>query len=211
MNRAICSGDAPFCGPNTAAASTKRVVTSHATSRSTPARLAGVPTTSTAPQPPSVVAEPPQPMTMRLAPAWRARSMRWPTPAVSASTGSSPPGSGSNERPAAWDISITAVGPPSGPAARSRHSASVGAPSGPGTEVRCGVPPTARRRPSPPSDMGISSALHPTRRAAPPTAAATSAAVAVPRNLSGAAMRCDMGVEVTGWPNSPAQARGRTV
>ncbi len=70
-----------------------------------------------------------------------------------------------------------------------RHSASTRAPRGPVTSVVCATPPSARSRPSPPSDIGTSSAVHPAARAAPAMAAATSPAEAVPRNLSGAATR----------------------
>ena len=42
-----------------------------------------------------------------------------------------------------------------------RHSASTGAPSGPATVVTCLVPPSASSRPSPPSDIGTSSAVQP--------------------------------------------------
>ena len=183
-------GVAPFCGPKTAAASVNAVVTSQATTNSTPRRASGEPTASTAPRPPSVVAEPPQPMTMRRAPASRAARSSWPTPVVSARTGSSPCGWGSSERPAACDISTTAVGPAGSSPSRMRHSASTGRPRGPATVVVLGSPPSASRRPSPPSDIGTSSAVHPAWRAASAIAAAASAADAVPRNLSGAATRC---------------------
>ena len=133
-SRATCSGDAPFCGPNTAAASTKRVVTSHATSQLDAGQAAGVPTTWTAPQPPSVVAEPPQPMTIRVAPASRARRRRWPTPAVSAATGSSPRGWGSSAR---GPRPGTSRSPPSGHRCRRPAAAATrprwDTPSGPGT------------------------------------------------------------------------------
>src|SRR5579875_2601638 len=50
-------------------------------------------------------------------------------------------------------------------------------------------PPTTSQKPSPPSDTGIWSQLQPAAVAARATAAATSPALAVPRNLSGAATR----------------------
>ena len=64
-----------------------------------------------------------------------------------------------------------------------------------------GVPPSASRRPSPPSDIGTSSAVQPAPLAAPPAAAAASAADTVPRNLSGAATR---------WGTGTKLAKGRT-
>ncbi len=179
----------------------KAVVTSLATTSSTPWSTAGEPTASNAPSPPSVVAEPPQPITMRRAPASRAASRSCPTPAVPARTGSSPCGFGRRSRPAARDISTTAVGAAVAPAPSSmRHSASTGAPSGPATVVTCFVPPSASSRPSPPSDMGTSSAVHPAARAASAMADATSAALAVPRNLSGAATRWGTRVDATERP-----------
>ena len=92
---------APFCGPNTAAASAKRVVTSQATTSSIPRSAPGEPTAPYAPRPPSVVDEPPQPITIRRAPASRAARRSWPTPAVVARKGSSWRGLGRRARPAA--------------------------------------------------------------------------------------------------------------
>jgi len=121
--------------------------------------------------------------------------------AVLARTGSSPRGLGSRSRPAARDISTTAVGGRAlSDCSSMRHSASTGFPRGPATVVWCLVPPRASSRPSPPSDIGTSSAVHPAPRAAAAMVAATSVPLAVPRNLSGAA---------TGWgtggtlPNGP--------
>src|ERR1700704_3617194 len=68
-----------------------------------------------------------------------------------------------------------------------RHSASTGSPSGPRTRARRARPPRASRVPSPPSATGHSSQSHPALPPAAAMAAATSPAVAVPRNLSGAA------------------------
>ena len=157
-------------------------------------------TARTAPSPPSVVAEPPQPITMRRAPASRAARSSWPTPVVSARTGSSPWGWGRRARPAAWDISTTAVGASASVAVRTPVPVPVveHAPlrvdrvaEGAGDRgAGAGRPPSASSRPSPPSDMGTSSAVQPAVRAAFAMAAAASAADAVPRNLSGAATRC---------------------
>src|SRR5690606_30227971 len=60
-------------------------------------------------------------------------------------------------------------------------------PSGPDTIVVRLAPPRTSSVPSPPSASGISSHSQPVSSAARRTAAATSAAVAVPRSLSGAA------------------------
>ena len=68
--------------------------------------------------------------------------------------------------------------------------------------------------PSPPSAIGTSSQSHPHRAAARPTAAATSAAVAVPRNLSGAATHshrpksCARSARfrVAPWPTRPSSS-----
>ena len=145
---------APFWGPKTRAAWRNGVVTSQATVISIPSNCSAEPTVRTAPQPPSVVAEPPQPTTMRRTPASRAARRRVPTPAVSARTGSSPRGWGRRARPAARDISMTAVRPGWSVVGSIRHSAMVGAPSGPGTSARWTMPPNASRSPSPPSEKG---------------------------------------------------------
>ena len=160
---------------------------------------AGEPTASKAPSPPSVVDDPPQPITMRRAPASRAARRSWPTPVVLARTGSSPRGRGSRARPAARDISTTAVSgaAPSGPPSM-RHSASTRAPSGPVTTVVCGVPPRARSRPSPPSDMGTSSAVQPAARAASGDGRRHLAGRRRPPELSGAATRWGTRDEATG-------------
>ena len=107
--------------------------------------------------------------------------MSWPVPAVDAASGSLRAAPPASERPLARAISMTAV------RWAMRHAASTGAPSGPvTTDVRFG-PPSTSRRPSPPSDIGTSSMSWPSSQPAWPTAAAASAAVAVPRNLSIAA------------------------
>ena len=69
------------------------------------------PMASTAPHPPSVVADPPTPTTTRRAPAPTAARISWPTPAVEARTGSSPAGEGRGPCPPTRADSITAVGP----------------------------------------------------------------------------------------------------
>ena len=85
--------------------------TSQATTSSVGPSRWRVPMTWTAPHPPSVVAEPPTATTTRRAPASTAASTSSPTPAVDATTGSSPEGRGSSARPAACAISTTAVDP----------------------------------------------------------------------------------------------------
>jgi len=107
--------------------------------------------------------------------------MSSPTPAVVASRGWFPSAPPASSRPATRAISMTAV-PRS-----SRQPASTGAPSGPVTTVVRSGPPSTSSRPSPPSAMGISTQSAPAAVAARPMAAATSRAVPVPRNLSGAA------------------------
>src|SRR5262249_53286866 len=69
----------------------------------------------------------------------------------------------------------------------SRQCASTGAPSGPDTVAVRFAPPSASSVPSPPSAIGTRSHVTPVSAAACAIAAATSAAVAVPLNLSGAA------------------------
>ncbi len=178
---------APFWGPKTAAASSKVVVTSVAITRSTTSNRSAEPMASRAPTPPSVVAEPPQPTMTRAAPASMAASTSWPTPVVVASSGSVPRGAANRSRPAAVAISITAVGISTSGGARKRHSASVGCPRGPDTVAVRTEPPKASSSPSPPSESGISSEVHPAAAAAAATEAATAGALAVWRNLSGAA------------------------
>jgi hypothetical protein len=78
-----------------------------------------------APRPPSVVAEPPTPTTMRRAPASSAVAISSPVPWVVAAIGSFPSGPPTKARPDARAISMTAVRP------TNRHDASTGSPSGP--------------------------------------------------------------------------------
>ena len=111
--------------------------------------------------------------------------MSSPVPLVVAATASLPAAPPTSAMPDARAISITAVGAPS--LETRRHSAVTGAPSGPVTTVVRSSPPTTSRRPSPPSAIGTSVASQPARRAAPAMLAAICEALAVPRNLSGAA------------------------
>ncbi len=183
---------APFWGAKISAASTKRVVTSHATRTSTAPRMRRVGLMAVrAARPPSVVAEPPTPTITRVAPASRAAAISSPVPRVDARRGSLRSGPPSRSRPDARAISTTAV-----PSACIRHSASTSWPRGPWTVVWRGDPPSASNVPSPPSATGTWSQAHPARSAAWAIAAATWAAVAVPRNLSGAAT--SLGVIPTG-------------
>ena len=108
------------------AASVKRVRTSQATSSSTARRRAGARIARIAPKPPSVVADPPRPTMIRLAPASSAASISSPVPVVLAAIGSLPSAPPASTRPDASAISITAVRPVI------RQSASTGSPSGTG-------------------------------------------------------------------------------
>ena len=175
------AGLAPFCGPNTSAAAVKVVVTSHATSSSTCLRRAIAVIALMAPNPPSVVADPPKPTMMRRAPASSAWSISSPVPAVVASSGSLPADPPAMLRPLALAISMTAV------SFAKRHPASTGSPSGPVTTVVLLAPPSASSSPSPPSAIGTSSHSIPNSQQAWPIALAASCAETVPRNLSGAA------------------------
>ena len=163
------------------AASVNRVRTSQATSSSTARRRAGARMARIAPKPPSVVADPPRPTMIRLAPASSAASISSPVPVVLAAIGSLPSAPPASTRPDASAISITAVRPVI------RQSASTGSPSGPVTIVCRVGPPNASSHPSPPSETGAGSHSWPSRSAAAAIVSATSRAVAVPLNLSTAA------------------------
>jgi hypothetical protein len=175
---ATCAGDAPFCGANTVAASMNVVRTSHATRTSADRMRAGLRSASIAPRPPSVVAEPPRPISTERAPCCRAWSISSPVPRVEAVSGSLPSAPPASSSPLARAISITAV------RWCIRHAASTVPPSGPvTTAVRFG-PPSTSSSPSPPSDIGASSTSRASSQHASATARHASAAVAVPRNLS---------------------------
>src|SRR5205807_1880234 len=118
------------------------------------------------------------------APGRERTSTPWPVPVVEARRGSLPSGPPTRPRPEARAISMTAR-----PACM-RHSASTGRPRGPVTRVRRTEPPSASSSPSPPSATGARSQVQPAPAAALAMASATWAAVAVPRNLSGAATTC---------------------
>lgn len=176
-------GDAPFWGAKTRAASVNLVVTSQATTRSIPRNLLCGSKTSRAARPPSVVAEPPTPISTRPTPALTAAAISSPVPRVVARTGSLAPAPPASVRPDARAVSITATESN----AISRHSAATGAPRGPWTRSVLGRPPSTSQKPSPPSETGTCRQSQPALSAALATAWATSRAVAVPRNLSGAA------------------------
>ncbi len=158
------------------------VVTSQATRSSTRFNRAIALIARIAPNPPSVVADPPSPTMMRrrsgvecvidqFAGARRGGIHR--------SLPSAPP---TRVSPLARAISMTAV------FFESRQPASTGSPSGPVTIVVRFAPPSASSRPSPPSAIGTSTQSTPSSQQAWPIAAATSAArLAVPLNLSSAA------------------------
>ena len=148
VNSLICGGEAPFCGPKMRAASQKRVRTSQATTTETPARRASGDMASSAPRPPSVVAEPPTPTMTRRAPLATASASSSPVPAVVAASGSFPSAPPASSSPLARAISTIASSP------TSRHGASTRSRRGPVTnEVRFG-PPRASSVPSPPSAAG---------------------------------------------------------
>ncbi|MEZ5294757.1 MAG: hypothetical protein R2697_00350 [Ilumatobacteraceae bacterium] len=126
------------------------VVTSHAATSSTAFNRWGERSASSAPSPPSVVADPPRPTTIRLAPAVNAASISSPVPAVVAFIGSFPSAPPASSRPLANAISMIAVRP------ERRQAASTGRPSGPVTRVVRLGPPNTSSRPSPPSAIGTS-------------------------------------------------------
>ena len=138
------------------AASQKRVRTSQATTTETPARRASGDMASSAPRPPSVVAEPPTPTITRRAPLATASAISSPVPAVVAASGSFPSAPPASSSPLARAISTIAVSP------TSRHSASTSARSGPVTsDVRFGPPsassvPLAAVRSRQACHMGVS-------------------------------------------------------
>ena len=164
VSRSTWAGDAPFCGEKVTAASTKRVVTSQPTCRSTPAsRLCGS-RTSSAPHPPSVVAEPPTPTSTCRAPALTAAAISSPVPAVLARIGSLPSGPPTRSSPDASAISIEAVTPSS----RRYQGASMRLAERPMDPMQMGPAPRAlrqslprRRKPAP----GRRSSPPPWRRA----------------------------------------------
>ena len=129
-----------------------------------------------------MVAEPPTPTMIRRAPASRAAAISSPVPWVAAAIGSLPVGAADQRR-----------GPRPGPsrsrpsACDSRHAASTGSPSGPVTVVRAvGAAERLERALAAVGHRQLDAASA-GRPNGPRTAPATSAAVAVPRNLSGAA------------------------
>src|SRR6266508_3808255 len=162
------------------AASRKRVSTSYATVTGTGSDQ---PSASTAPSPPSVVAEPPTPTRICVAPAAAADAISSPVPRVVAATGSFD--SPTSARPLARAISTTAV-----PSGRSPHSACTGSPSGPVTIAGRRSPPSAARSassvPSPPSANGSTrTSSTPASHSPRAIAVAAAGAVSVPLNLSG--------------------------
>ncbi len=178
-----CSGPAPFCGPKIRAASRKPTVTSHATRTSAPLRPPDSSIAFSAPRPPSVVAEPPTPTRICVAPHDKAATMSSPVPRDVAARGSLPSVPPARTSPDALADSTTARCP------TRRQSASTGSPSGPVTTSLSSSPPTTlstSRKPSPPSDIGHESASQPAFVAPSAIPAAISAAVAVPLNASGA-------------------------
>ena len=215
---ATSSGDAPFCGPYTAAAPwrpSSGLSTSAATSTSIPAsegrparssRCSAAsaappggssrpawssslpPRACTMPAPPSVLATPPRPSTIRRAPRAAAAAMSSPTPKLVAASGCSLP-PGSRASPHACAASMIAV--PS----RHPNSARAGCPVGPRTSSRTGWYPAATAAatvPSPPSATGTCAISRSPRTLRRPAAMCVAAwvAVSVPLNLSGATSTC---------------------
>ena len=142
-----------------------------------------------APQPPSVVAEPPTPTTIRLAPSSRAARMSCPVPNVVVRNGSRSSG-GTRASPDAAAISTTAVRFAPGPSMPKR--ARIGRPSGSNTSAAMIRPPVAATIastvPSPPSAIGQTSMFASGHVRSTPTAIAwaTSSAGSVSLNESGA-------------------------
>ena len=135
--------------------------------------------------PPSLVAEPPMPISMCLIPSLSAWSINSPVPKLLAFIGSSSPGS-SIASPEACAISIIAVLPPIMP-----YSASTLTPLALVTVALRFSPSKARTSastvPSPPSAIGAEIILQPgsTRLAAPIIVRAANSALMLPLNLSG--------------------------
>ena len=74
------AGSAPFCGANTCAAASNGVRTSHSTTIRAPRRPPPSAIASSAPAPPSVVAEPPTATRITCAPACAAATISSPVP-----------------------------------------------------------------------------------------------------------------------------------
>ncbi len=145
------------------------------------------------PAPPSVVALPPTPKTIEVAPASRAASNSSPVPYVVAVRGAKTP-AGRCWSPEASAISTTAV-----PSSRSAKVAVTGVPVGPVTRASCRVKPAASAAatvPSPPSATGTAATSRPgtARRRPAVTCSATSTAVSEPLNLSAAISTCAVDV-----------------
>src|SRR5918998_6161376 len=174
---------APFWGPYTRGACSKGVRTSQSTSSSTvtPASERA----SSAPAPPSVVAEPPTVTIARSAPASTAAAISSPVPRVEADQAARS-SSSTRPRPLAWAVSTTATRPSSIRA----KAAWTGRLSGSLTSTVRRSPPSVASRtsmvPSPPSATGSSSAARPASRRPEAMAAATSGAEKVPLKESGA-------------------------
>ena len=185
VSSSTAAGSAPFCGPNTRAASENRVVTSLRITSSAPRSPPRSSIAAMAPAPPSVVAEPPAATTMRRAPCRAASAIRTPVPYVLAVNGSRSPSEG-RFRPLAKASSTTPV-----PSTASPIAASTGSPHGPAVLILTGRASSPRTRtpkvPSPPSATGSSRAAAPAVRMPAAMCPATSAAVKVPLKLSGAA------------------------
>src|SRR6478735_1272624 len=157
------------------------------------------------PMPPSVLELPPRASTTRSGLRPRANRTASPKPRLEAFSGSRLP-SGSSARPQVLATSTTAVAP------SKAMSAWTGRPVGPATVTLCRAKPevtAASTLPSPPSASGSSSqwtapglpALSVAERSPAARASATSAAVRLPLNLSGA-IRALRGTGAVAWSMS---------
>ena len=167
------------------------------------------PRASSAPAPPSLVPESPQPTTIRSAPESNAAAISSPTPWVVVAPGSRR-SRGTSRSPAADAISTTAVPEPRPPSRA--HCASTASPTGPVTRAAMSSPPVAAASaaavPSPPSGTGYSSTCTPgmTRRTPAAIACATASALRLSLNPLGATrMRCGMWMD-TIPPSAPERA-----
>ncbi|CFB93693.1 Uncharacterised protein [Mycobacterium tuberculosis] len=176
---------APFCGANTLAVPhgpSNGYSTSEAAITSTSAncrRAASRPPSSAIiPFPPSVHALPPNPTTIRAAPARSAAAMSWPTPLLwAASAVSGVGGPPSNPRPQACAHSKYAVAEPGS----NTHAAFTTVFSGPQTRSRRVSPsrlPSTSTKPGPPSDWGATMNESPGRDRVQPVAMAAAASTA---------------------------------
>src|SRR5262249_27039079 len=192
VRRSTCSADAPFWGANTSAARSKGTMVSQSTSSLASPRPPAASVAPIAPRPPSVVALPPAATRIRSAPTATAAPINSPVPALLALSASRSASSTSASPEAAASSTIAVE-----PSRTSAKVASIGRPSGSCAGAVLVSPPIASTStaavPSPPSAAGQRSALAPALSTPDPIARATSPALSVPLNESGAARK--LGVE----------------